>query len=158
MQPIDGGAEVDFLSWLPLTVLSDAGGWIVLISGVLLMGRMFQTGKLVTKDQHLRLVKQIEEDADEQRAALEKHFLDLTEASRLSWQSAYETMKSAYEARLEERAELVAEARLNIKTMLEIQRDTAGSVQEMARAAKITERLLVAMDDAFGFTPKKGAK
>ncbi len=121
-----------------LASLGEVGGWFVFLGGVLVLGRKFQNGSLLTKEQHLRALE-----------AAEKHFLELSTAKRDAWLLSINTLKDSYESRLNTGRELLDDARSNFQTMLDIHRANSSSVTQLARAAQSTERVLVALEEAW---------
>lgn len=145
-----------FLGALSISAVGEVGGWIVLVASVVWMGRMFQTGKLLTEAQLLRELARCKENAEAQAALRERHFVELTAANRLAWQTTLDNLRASYEARLQERNELVTEARENFRTMMTIHQTNADGLADVARASETTERVLAAFETALGLESAEG--
>lgn len=153
-----------FFSVLTAGVIGEVGGWLVLVLGVVFMGRMFQTGKLQTESQVLRELNRMEAHFKERLEEGEKHFLELMAATRSSFQATIDTMKAAHDerlaerdARLDERDELLDEYRANLARMLEIYQANADGLSAAVRTATTTERVLAAFEEAFGVQARGGS-
>lgn len=139
-----------FVSTLTVGAFVDAGGWITLVLFLILLSRQFQQGKLLTLDQHEREISHIDTANARLSEQRERHFVELLATKRLAWQSTIDTMKDSFENQL-------ADSQANVHAMLDAQRTLTGSVERLAHAAQVTERLIGALDGVLELSGDGGA-